>query len=161
MSHLENIKSKILSQSQLQTQLDEWKSENKKIVFTNGCFDIIHRGHIHYLAQAADLGDYLIIGLNTNDSVKKLKGTDRPVQDEHTRAEILASFTFISAVILFQEDTPINLIETIKPNILIKGGDYQEDEIVGADFVIANGGEVKIIPFLDGYSTSGLIEKFN
>ncbi|MBL4715070.1 D-glycero-beta-D-manno-heptose 1-phosphate adenylyltransferase [Sphingobacteriaceae bacterium AH-315-L07] len=161
MSHLENIKSKVLNQDQLQIQLEEWKSEKKKIAFTNGCFDIIHRGHIHYLAQAADLGDYLIVGLNTDDSVRKLKGNNRPVQDENTRAEILASLSFISAVILFEENTPINLIETINPHILIKGGDYQESDIVGADFVKANGGEVKTIPFLDGHSTSELIAKFN
>jgi len=161
VSHLENIKSKVLNQDQLQIQLEEWKSEKKKIAFTNGCFDIIHRGHIHYLAQAADLGDYLIVGLNTDDSVRKLKGNNRPVQDENTRAEILASLSFISAVILFEENTPINLIETINPHILIKGGDYQESDIVGADFVKANGGEVKTIPFLDGHSTSELIAKFN
>ena len=130
----------------------------KKIVFTNGCFDILHRGHIEYLSMARDLGVVLIIGLNTDDSVKRIKGEGRPVQDETSRALILASLRFVEAIILFDEDTPYDLISMIKPDVLVKGGDYTEETIVGADIVKANGGEVVTIPLVEGYSTSGLIE---
>ena len=130
----------------------------RKIVFTNGCFDILHRGHIEYLSKASDLGDVLIIGLNTDASVKRIKGEGRPVQDETSRALILASLRFVEAVILFDEDTPYDLISMIKPDVLVKGGDYTEETIVGADIVKAIGGEVVTIPLVEGYSTSGLIK---
>jgi rfaE bifunctional protein nucleotidyltransferase chain/domain len=133
--------------------------KNKNIVFTNGCFDIVHRGHIEYLAQAAQLGDNLIIGLNSDESVTKLKGENRPIQDQLSRAIILASMQFVSAVVIFSEETPYNLINVIKPKILVKGSDYKISDIVGSDIVIANGGEVKTIEFVDGYSSSSIINK--
>ena len=131
----------------------------QKVVFTNGCFDIIHRGHVEYLAQAASLGNRLIVAINTDKSVSTLKGPNRPVNNEHTRAEIMAAFGFVDAVILFDDDTPLNLITQLKPHILVKGGDYTPDTIVGADIVKANGGEVLTIPFIDGFSTSSIINK--
>jgi D-beta-D-heptose 7-phosphate kinase/D-beta-D-heptose 1-phosphate adenosyltransferase len=130
---------------------------DKKIVFTNGCFDIIHKGHVTYLSQAADLGDVLIVGLNSDFSVKKLKGETRPIQDENSRALVLAAFQFIDFIVIFDEETPFNLISKIKPNILVKGGDYQANIVVGADLVMKNGGEVIIIPFIEGFSSSKII----
>ncbi|NNM16225.1 MAG: D-glycero-beta-D-manno-heptose 1-phosphate adenylyltransferase, partial [Bacteroidia bacterium] len=126
---------------------------------TNGCFDLIHLGHIDYLSKASDLGNRLIIGLNTDSSVSKLKGEHRPIKDEHSRATILASFSFIDAVVLFNEDTPLTLIEEIKPDILVKGGDYKSEEIVGHDSVKENKGEVVILDFIEGYSSSKIEEK--
>jgi rfaE bifunctional protein nucleotidyltransferase chain/domain len=134
-----------------------WKFQNLKIVFTNGCFDILHRGHIEYLSQARDKGDILIIGLNTDSSVKKLKGEGRPVQDEMTRALVLASLRIVDAVILFDEDTPYELIKAIEPDVLAKGGDYTPETIVGADIVTARGGEVAVIPLVEGISTSRIL----
>lgn len=131
---------------------------NKKIVFTNGCFDILHPGHVYYLNKARSLGDLLIVGLNSDDSVKRLKGENRPVHPQDKRAEVLASMLGVDYVCVFDEDTPIKLIELVKPNILVKGGDYTIDKIVGADFVIQNGGKVEIIPYLEGYSTTKIIE---
>jgi len=139
--------------------LKEWKNTNQKIVFTNGCFDIIHRGHIELLSKAADLGNKLIVGLNTDASVQRLKGSDRPIQDETSRALIMAGFGFIDIVVLFHEDTPIELISLIKPDILVKGGDYKAEDIIGYDFVTKNKGKVVIINFLEGYSTSSIVNK--
>ena len=157
MTNIKKLQNKIIDKSLLKTIIKEQK--NKKIVFTNGCFDIIHRGHINYLAQAADYGDLLIVGLNSDKSVKKIKGNNRPVQDEKTRAEILAALEFINYVIIFDEETPEQLIKLIKPNILIKGGDYKISEIVGGDFVISNGGRVVTIDFIKGHSTTDIINK--
>ena len=162
MDHLSFIQSKILlDRSELENMLAVWNFKDQKIVFTNGCFDIIHRGHVEYLAQAASLGDQLIIGLNTDGSVKRLKGASRPVQDENTRALVLASFSFVSKVILFDEDTPYELIKLIQPNILVKGGDYKPEEIVGHDVVKSYGGEVVTINLVEGHSTSSLINKIS
>ncbi len=136
-----------------------WRFKDKKIVFTNGCFDILHRGHFEYLMQASALGDVLIIGLNTDVSVKKLKGENRPINDEQSRALALASLQFVHAVVLFNEETPTELIKIVKPHVLTKGGDYQVNEIAGSDFVLANGGSVEIIPFIEGYSSSKIIEQ--
>ena len=136
-----------------------WRFKDDKIVFTNGCFDLIHLGHIDYLSKAADLGNKLIIGLNTDKSVSKLKGNNRPVKDEQSRATILASFSFIDAVVLFEEDTPLNLIKAIKPDLLVKGGDYDVEKIVGYQEVRAYGGEVKVLEFLKGYSSTLLENK--
>jgi len=133
--------------------------KEKKVVFTNGCFDILHLGHIDYLAQAADLGDVLIVGLNTDASVKKIKGDNRPLNDEHSRASILASLKFITVVILFDEETPYDLIKFISPDMLVKGSDYSPEEIVGYDIVKAKGGEITTIDFLEGYSTTSIIKK--
>ena len=160
MENLEIIKSKVFDNSSLKRNLSVWRFKNKKIVFTNGCFDILHLGHIDYLSKAKDLGDILIIGLNTDDSVKRLKGKNRPVNIEKARALILASLKFVDAVILFDEDTPYNLIKKVQPDILIKGSDYKPEDIVGADIVKAKGGEIITIDFLKGYSTSAIIKKF-
>jgi D-glycero-beta-D-manno-heptose 1-phosphate adenylyltransferase len=160
MDHLNFIQSKILlDRSELENFLAVWRFKDQKVVFTNGCFDIIHRGHVEYLAQAASLGDQLVIGLNTDGSVKRLKGLNRPVQDENTRALVLASFSFVAKVILFDEDTPYELIKLIKPDILVKGGDYKPVDIVGYDIVTSNGGEVVTINLVEGYSTSSIISR--
>lgn len=159
MTNIELIESKIFKPDQFDRLLSFWKFKNESIVFTNGCFDVVHLGHVKYLAQASNLGSKLIIGLNTDASVKRLKGNDRPINDEMARAMVLAGFSFVDAVIFFDEDTPYNLIKAIKPNILVKGGDYVIEEIVGYDIVTDNGGEVKIINFVDGFSSTSIIEK--
>jgi len=140
-------------------QLAFWRFRGKKIIFTNGCFDILHLGHIDYLSKAADLGDILIIGLNTDISVKKIKGNKRPVNNETSRSMVLASLKFVTAVILFDEDTPYNLIRSISPDILVKGSDYSPEKIVGYDIIKATGGEIVTIDFLEGYSSSSIIGK--
>ncbi|PCJ66947.1 MAG: D-glycero-beta-D-manno-heptose 1-phosphate adenylyltransferase [Bacteroidetes bacterium] len=156
----ELIQDKIFSDYEsLAKQVMKWQIHNEKVVFTNGCFDIIHLGHIDYLSKAADKGDRLIIGLNTDTSVSTLKGPNRPVIDQLTRASKLASFVFVDAVILFEEETPLKLIKTVKPDVLVKGGDYTIDTIVGAEEVTANGGQVEVIPFLPGHSSTRIIEK--
>ncbi|MGB0931809.1 MAG: D-glycero-beta-D-manno-heptose 1-phosphate adenylyltransferase [Chitinophagales bacterium] len=155
---LSYLQQKTLSQSQLQTKLHRWRFQDRKIVFTNGCFDLIHKGHIHTLAKARALGDLLIVGLNSDASVKRLKGESRPIQSENNRALILAAMIFVDAVVIFEEDTPFNLIELVQPDVLVKGGDYQKHEVVGADIVEAKGGEVILIPFVEGHSTTKLIE---
>jgi rfaE bifunctional protein nucleotidyltransferase chain/domain len=133
--------------------------KNKKIVFTNGCFDILHKGHVDYLAKAADLGDVLVLGLNTDESVSRLKGPHRPIQDEQSRMLIMASLSFVDAVVLFNEPTPLKLIELVQPDVLVKGSDYNIEQIVGYNVVKAKGGEVKTIDFLAGYSTSAIEKK--
>ena len=160
MKNLENLKQKILSPDLLESNLVRWHFKQKKIVFTNGCFDILHLGHIDYLSKAKDLGDLLIVGLNTDHSVKMLKkGVNRPIQDENSRALILASLHFVDAVVLFDEETPYELIKTVQPDVLVKGSDYQPEEIVGYDIVKNKGGEIVTIDFLPGYSTSLIEEK--
>jgi rfaE bifunctional protein nucleotidyltransferase chain/domain len=159
MDKLAVIQSKIIDIDQLDSRLAYWKFKNQKIVFTNGCFDILHRGHIEYLAQAAHFGDILIIGLNTDNSVRRLKGDARPVQDQYARALLLASLHFVNAVIYFDEDTPYELIQKVQPDILIKGSDYHVEDIVGYDIVQKKGGQVKTIDFIPGYSTTSIIEK--
>ena len=159
MSNQGKISSKILSMDNFKSAVDEARTQQKKIVFTNGCFDILHLGHIDYLSKAADLGDVLIIGLNTDESVKKLKGNNRPINDQIARASMLASLFFVDLIIPFSESTPYKLIKTIVPDILVKGGDYKEEEVVGNDIVKASQGIIKIIDFLDGYSTTGISKK--
>lgn len=153
------ILSKIKLRDELAPTISILRFKEKKIVFTNGCFDILHKGHIEYLSKARNLGDFMIVGLNTDQSVKKLKGENRPVQDETSRATILAALSFIDLVVLFNEDTPYNLISLIKPDILVKGADYKESEIIGYDVVKKNGGKIITIALTDGYSTSNIIEK--
>ena len=148
-----------LNNERLIEDVNFWKKQNKKIVFTNGCFDIIHRGHIEYLCKAKEMGDILIVGLNSDESVKKLKGDNRPINDQMARLLILASLMFIDAVVLFNDDTPLNLIKMINPDILVKGGDYDTEKIVGYNFVTQNGGKVSIIDFVPGYSTTNIIKK--
>ncbi|MFA5476442.1 MAG: D-glycero-beta-D-manno-heptose 1-phosphate adenylyltransferase [Bacteroidales bacterium] len=161
MQHLLNIQSKIFPQANddLGRLVAYWNFKNQKIVFTNGCFDILHRGHIDYLAKAADLGNVLVVGLNADASVSRLKGAGRPVQDQDGRALVLAALRFVSAVVLFDEDTPYQLIKAVQPDVLVKGSDYKTDDIVGADIVKAKGGSVQTIDFLEGYSTSGIIRR--
>lgn len=159
MKETENIAAKILSQQMLKDLLVREASLKKKVVFTNGCFDILHPGHIHLLQEAKQLGDLLIVGLNSDSSVKRLKGPDRPVQDENSRALLLAAILFVDYVVLFSEDTPLDLIKLISPDVLVKGGDYRENEIVGSDFVKETGGITITIPFLKGFSSSSLIDK--
>lgn len=156
---LENLRKKILNRSQSEQLVSAWKNQNDTIVFTNGCFDIIHPGHVTYLAKAAECGTKLIIGLNSDASVKRLKGPGRPVLDQDARALLLAAFGFVDAVILFEEDTPLQLIECILPHILVKGKDYQPEEIAGYDVVIAHGGKVETIDLVPGFSTTSLAEK--
>lgn len=137
----------------------QWKEDGKKVVFTNGCFDILHLGHVDYLEKARMLGDKLVLGLNTDDSVSRFKGPERPIQDQTSRAHILASLQFIDMVVFFNEDTPFDLISALIPDILVKGSDYLAENIVGADVVIRNGGVVKTIDFVPGYSTTRIVEK--
>lgn len=159
MKHKSYIESKICQdRNELLQRLELWNREHAKIVFTNGCFDLLHRGHVDYLSKAADLGDKLIVALNTDQSVSRLKGPNRPIQDEQSRLFIMASLTFVDAVILFDEETPYELIRLVQPDVLVKGSDYKPEDIVGYDIVTGKGGEVKTIDFLPGYSTS-LIEK--
>ncbi len=141
--------------------INKIKSEGKKIVFTNGCFDILHVGHIKYLSQAKDQGDILIIGLNSDKSVKKLKGNNRPINSFEDRAKLLAALKSVDLVIMFEEQTPENLIKEIIPDILVKGGDYNIEEIVGYQTVIDNGGRVKTLSFYEGYSSTNYIDKIN
>ena len=160
MENIKIIKSKIYNWNNLQEQIEIWRSENKKIVFTNGCFDILHLGHVEYLSKAADLGDILIIGINADDSPYWLtKGPNRPINNQNTRSMIVSSLFFTDAVVYFTEETPLNLIELINPDVLIKGGDYKEEDIVGYDFVKKNGGEIKTIELTEGYSTTNIIKK--
>lgn len=152
---------KVYTNEKIKEQVDIWKKQGKKIVFTNGVFDILHKGHIFSLLQAADRGDVLIVGVNADSSVKKLKGDSRPINDQDARALILASLSMVDGVVIFEEETPLNLINTILPDILVKGGDYTVDQIAGAKEVIQNGGKVVLNPILDGYSTTAIINAIN
>ena len=151
--------SKIKSITDLSKDLYRWKFFGKKIIFTNGCFDILHAGHIQSLSQASAFGDILIVGLNSDASVKRLKGEHRPIQHQNNRAILLASLYMVDAVVLFEEDTPLELIKKILPDVLVKGGDYTPDSIVGSKEVISNGGNVEIIPLVPGLSTTNLESK--
>jgi len=159
LKHPELIEKKIFSLPTLVANIDQWRKLGKTIAFTNGCFDILHEGHIYSLAQAAKEADFLIVGINSDVSVKKLKGESRPINNQQSRAKILASLFLTDAIIIFEEDTPLELIKTIMPDVLVKGGDYKVEEIAGAKEVIANGGRVIINPLLDGFSTTATISK--
>ena len=159
MNALEILKSKIHKDFNIENILKDWISRGERIVFTNGCFDIIHRGHVDYLAKAASYGGKLIIGLNTDASVKRIKGSNRPIQDEYSRAMILAAFSFVDLVVFFDEETPYNLIELVQPDVLVKGSDYKAEDIVGYDIIKAKRGEVITIDFVEGFSTSKIIDK--
>lgn len=158
MTQIEQIKRKIVCRKDLKELILKWRNANERIVFTNGCFDLLHLGHVDYLAKAKDLGERLIIGVNTDSSIKRLKGEHRPLQDENSRLHILAALQSVDAVVLFDEDTPYELIKEIEPDILVKGADYKIENIVGYDIVISRGGSVQTIEFIEGYSTT-LIEK--
>jgi D-beta-D-heptose 7-phosphate kinase/D-beta-D-heptose 1-phosphate adenosyltransferase len=153
------LQKKILKLSDLKSRVDEWKAEGKTIVFTNGCFDILHAGHIASLSEAASHGDKLVVGLNSDSSVKVLKGENRPLNNEDARAIVLSALVMVDALCIFSEDTPFNLITTIKPDILVKGGDYKIEEIAGAKEVIEWGGKVILNPIVKGFSTTGIIDK--
>ena len=139
--------------------IGHWKESGKKIVFTNGCFDVIHAGHIQFLSEARSLGDKLIVGVNSDESVRSLKGEKRPVNLLPDRIKILEALRDVDLVVPFEEETPLRLIKTISPDVLVKGGDYQIDNLVGSNFVLASGGTVKTISFVEGYSTSKIIER--
>lgn len=131
--------------------------KNNRIVFTNGCFDLLHRGHVYYLSKAREMGDLLVVGLNSDASVSRLKGEGRPVNDQNARAEVLGALGMVDHIIIFEEDTPLDLIKTVKPDLLVKGGDYRVEDIVGYENVISNGGKVLTIPILEGYSSTSII----
>ena len=161
MGRLKIIQSKILSGKRLERSLAYWRFNGYSIVFTNGCFDILHRGHADYLARASDLGDVLVVGLNTDRSVRSIKGPPRPLQDEKSRSLLLASFSFVTAVILFDKDTPAELIDLVRPDILVKGSDYKPEDIVGYDTVMAKGGRIASLDMVEGYSTTGILKKLS
>ncbi|MEL6276293.1 MAG: D-glycero-beta-D-manno-heptose 1-phosphate adenylyltransferase [Bacteroidota bacterium] len=159
MQAIEQVKQKIHTWDSLKLQVQEWRKGDTKVVFTNGCFDLIHYGHLHYLAEARDLGTHLIVGLNGSASVSRLKGPHRPINDDDTRLHAMASFQFVDAVTTFDQDTPLELIQSILPDVLVKGGDWAIDSIVGSDVVLANGGTVKSLAFIPGYSTTSIEQK--
>ena len=159
MRTLENIQNKIISRSDLPKIIELIKDQGKNIVFSNGCFDLVHRGHVEYLAKAADLANVFILGLNTDASVQRLKGESRPLQDEYARSILMSGFSFINYVVLFDEDTPFELINEIQPDVLVKGDDYKIEDVVGYDTVIINGGSVQTIELTKGYSTSIIVDK--
>lgn len=151
--------SKILQDTAVLELISKWRKEGLKLVFTNGCFDILHEGHVRYLNEASNLGDRLIVGLNADASVSRLKGPQRPINPQQSRAYVLAGLECVSAVIVFEEDTPLQLIQLIVPDVLVKGGDWDVKQIVGSDFVIQQGGHVYSLPFYNGFSTTSIEEK--
>ncbi len=155
----QSLLAKVTDKPTLKTMMAKWRSEGKKVVFTNGVFDLLHIGHITYMVKAAELGDKLIIGLNSDASVKRLKGNDRPVNGQDSRAMLLAALFFVDAIVIFEEDTPQQLIAELLPDILVKGADYSIENIAGAKEVLANGGEVKTIQLVEGHSSTSIIQK--
>ena len=156
---MEPTKNKIVDRKELAALVKQWKHKGETVVFTNGCFDILHLGHVDYLEKARAKGDRLVIGLNTDDSVARLKGPTRPLNNEYSRARLLASLAFVDALTHFGEDTPYELIKELLPDILVKGNDYLAENIVGADIVISNGGRVETIELVQGFSTTSMIDK--
>ena len=159
MRFVEGIEKKILTIEEAKARISAWKVTGKTVAFTNGCFDILHQGHLFSIAQAAKEADYLIVGINSDASVKRLKGPERPINTTESRALVMANLVLVDAVVIFEEDTPYELITTLLPDVLVKGGDYTIETIVGAKEVIANGGQVIINPIVDGFSTTNIIEK--
>ena len=156
---MEETSTKIKTIADATSQVTKWREHGKRIVFTNGCFDLLHLGHVDYLEKARSLGDKLVLGLNSDNSVSRFKGPNRPIQDQNSRARVLAALQFVDLVVFFNEDTPLNLITAIQPDILVKGSDYLAENIVGADIVQRAGGVVKTIHFVPGYSTTSIVEK--
>ena len=156
---MEKYRLKIKELPEAKKELDLLKSKNKKIVFTNGCFDILHIGHARYLYAAKELGDLLIVAVNSDSSVKRIKGPDRPIMNQEERAEMLAALQCVDMVVIFEEDTPLEVIERLVPDVLVKGGDWKEEDIVGSEVVKSAGGQVKSLPFVKGSSTSEIINK--
>lgn len=161
MKKSDSLKERIFTRDEIKQEVKRLRLKSKTIAFTNGVFDILHEGHIAVLASAASFADVLIVGLNSDASVKKLKGESRPVNNENSRALIMASLIMVDAVIIFDEETPAGLIEIIQPDVLVKGGDYTIESIVGAKEVLANGGRVEVVPLKDGFSTTAIIDKIN
>lgn len=161
MKNPAHIDSKLITAEEAKRKIAQWRILGKTVAFTNGCFDILHRGHIYSLSKAAQEADYLIVGLNSDASTKRLKGPSRPVNDEQSRAIILSAVEIVDQVIIFEEDTPLELIKTIMPDVIVKGGDYTVEQIAGAKEVIANGGRVVINQIVNGFSTTGLIDKIS
>ena len=159
MENIQLVKLKMFKADKIDEILKPIRDTKKRIVFTNGCFDILHAGHVKYLQQAKSLGDILVVGLNSNNSVKRLKGSTRPINDEKDRAIVLSALSSVDLVFIFEEDTPYNLISIIKPNTLVKGGDWKPNEIIGSDIVLAYGGKVKSLVFIPGNSSTAIIEK--
>ena len=153
------ISDKIMNWAQAREFCDDLREQRKSIVFTNGCFDILHKGHVQYLEQAAELGNVLVVGLNSDDSTRALKGPGRPINRQDSRAFVLAAMGFVDAVVVFDEDTPFDLIRTLTPDILVKGGDYKEDDVVGGEHVKKHGGRVAILGYLEGFSTTAIESK--
>jgi len=156
---MEEYRKKIKDPSGLKKEIEALKAKGKRIVFTNGCFDLLHPGHMRYLDAARQMGDFLVVAVNTDRSVKIVKGANRPIQFQDERTELLAALSFVDAVVLFDEDNPLKVIQHLVPDVLVKGGDWAEDKIIGADVVKKAGGVVKSLPFVTGYSTTALIEK--
>lgn len=161
MVFTDKIESKIFTLDELLKRIEFWRTLGDKIVFTNGCFDILHQGHVHLLASCTEFGDRLIVGLNSDSSVKELKGPSRPVNNQDSRAVLLAATQFVDGVLFFYEHTPENLIHAIKPDVLVKGGDWKKEEIIGSNFVESYGGQVKTVPYLKGFSTTEIIARSN
>jgi len=159
MTILSQIESKIVSLPDAVELVSKWKNDGQKVVFTNGCFDVLHYGHVCYLAEAKELGDKLVLGLNSDASVRRLKGETRPINGQKERATLLAALSFIDAIVIFDEDTPEKLIKSIKPDFLVKGGDYTFETIVGADFVSSYGGTVRTIPLVENFSTTNILKR--
>ncbi len=151
--------SKIVSRETISRRVNAWRVRGDVVVFTNGCFDLLHLGHVDYLEKASLLGDRLVIGLNSDSSVAALKGDDRPIMDEHSRARVLAALQFVDGVVIFDEATPLELIKVIEPDVLVKGQDYKPEDVVGKEVVEQRGGSVQTVPLVDGYSTSAIVEK--
>lgn len=161
MNTYKRLENKILTRNELEDILRQIREKKLTIVFTNGCFDILHKGHIRYLADASELADVFIVGLNTDSSIKRIKGPNRPLQDQESRAISLSALVFVDYVVLFGEDTPLELLRIIKPNVLVKGGDYQVEAIVGYDLINSYGGQVITLPLVRGYSTTSIIKKIS
>lgn len=159
MKNIQAPGAKIIDVAEAKRRMNQWRLSGKKVAFTNGCFDILHRGHIASLSQAAAEADYLIVAVNSDASTKRLKGESRPVNDQDARALLLASLLIVDAVVIFEEDTPLELIKELLPDVMVKGGDYTVEQIAGSKEVIANGGRVVINPMVEGFSTTGIIEK--
>jgi rfaE bifunctional protein nucleotidyltransferase chain/domain len=156
---MEKYRLKIRELPDAKKEVERLRSKNKKIVFTNGCFDILHIGHARYLYAAREMGDFLIVAMNSDRSVKAIKGSDRPIMNQSERSEMLASLECVDMVIIFDEDSPMEVIRHLMPDILVKGGDWKEEDIIGADVVRAAGGQIRTIPYIRGYSTSGIIKR--
>ena len=161
MPVISKVREKIINSDNLVLKVSQWKKNKMKVAFTNGCFDILHLGHLEILTKSKEFGDRLIVAVNSDESVRKLKGEERPINDFQTRSNMLASFSFVDYVVEFSDDTPKKLIQIIKPDFLIKGGDYKKKNIVGSDIVSSYGGETIIIPLIDGLSSTNTINKLN